>query len=109
LLTHYTSFKHLITYYTITITITNLSSIFFILSHPPQPKNVGYSFGTGSGTMSSVEAASDFVVWYNNWLPLFPEFAGREVILILILILIVLLLFCPISPCFASLFGATTG
>lgn len=45
-----------------------------------QPRNVGYSFGSGS-VYSSVEAAQDFIVFYNNWLVLFPEFVGRKVII----------------------------
>lgn len=46
-----------------------------------QPKNVGYSFGYGSGTTSSVEAGEDVVVFYQNWLQLFPEFKGRPLII----------------------------
>lgn len=46
-----------------------------------QPKNVGYSFGYGSATKSSKEAADDFVVFYQNWLLLFPEFVGRQLII----------------------------
>jgi carboxypeptidase C (cathepsin A) len=46
-----------------------------------QPKNVGYSFGYGAETQSSVEAADDFIIFYNNWLALFPEFVGRKVII----------------------------
>lgn len=46
-----------------------------------QPKNVGYSFGYGSPTSSSVEAGQDVVVFYNNWLNLFPEFKGRPLII----------------------------
>ena len=45
-----------------------------------QPKNVGYSFGYGEETKSSVEAAADFIVFYENWLDLFPEFVGRKLI-----------------------------
>jgi len=45
-----------------------------------QPKNVGYSFGYGSATSSSVEAGQDFVVFYNEWLKLFPEFVNRPLI-----------------------------
>jgi carboxypeptidase C (cathepsin A) len=45
-----------------------------------QPKNVGYSFGTGQ-TKSSVEAGEEFVIFLNNWLDLFPEFKGRQVII----------------------------
>lgn len=46
-----------------------------------QPKNVGYSFGYGTETKSSVEAADDFIIFYQNWLTLFPEFVGRKVII----------------------------
>ena len=46
-----------------------------------QPKNVGYSFGYGDETKSSVEAADDFIIFYNNWLELFPEFKGRKTII----------------------------
>jgi carboxypeptidase C (cathepsin A) len=46
-----------------------------------QPRNVGYSFGYGSGSRSSVEAAQDFLVFYQNWLTLFPEFKGRKLII----------------------------
>lgn len=46
-----------------------------------QPKNVGYSFGYGAETKSSVEAADDFIIFYNNWLDLFPEFKGRKTII----------------------------
>ena len=46
-----------------------------------QPKNVGYSFGYGAETKNSVEAADDFIVFYNNWLTLFPEFVGRKLII----------------------------
>lgn len=45
-----------------------------------QPRNVGYSFGYGSGTESSVEAGQDVVTFYLNWLQLFPEFKGRPLI-----------------------------
>jgi len=46
-----------------------------------QPKNVGYSFGYGKETASSVEAADDFIVFYENWLELFPEFKDRGLII----------------------------
>ena len=46
-----------------------------------QPRNVGYSFGYGSPSRSTVEAAEDIVVFYNNWLKLFPEFKGRKLII----------------------------
>jgi carboxypeptidase C (cathepsin A) len=46
-----------------------------------QPRNVGYSFGYGTASHSSVEAANDMVTFYNNWLTLFPEFKGRKVII----------------------------
>lgn len=46
-----------------------------------QPKNVGYSFGYGKETTSSKEAAADFVIFYNEWLKLFPEFIGRPLII----------------------------
>jgi cathepsin A (carboxypeptidase C) len=46
-----------------------------------QPKNVGYSFGYGEQPTSSVEAADDFVIFYNEWLNLFPEFRNRELII----------------------------
>jgi cathepsin A (carboxypeptidase C) len=46
-----------------------------------QPKNVGFSFGYGSQPKSSVEAADDFIIFYNNWLTLFPEFKGRKLII----------------------------
>lgn len=46
-----------------------------------QPRNVGYSFGYGSQVKSSVEAADDMVTFYVNWLKLFPEFVGRELII----------------------------
>ena len=46
-----------------------------------QPRNVGYSFGYGKGVQSSVEAANDFVVFYNEWLKDFPEFINRKLII----------------------------
>jgi carboxypeptidase C (cathepsin A) len=46
-----------------------------------QPKNVGYSFGYGEETRSSVEAGEEFVVFFTNWLTLFPEFRNRKVII----------------------------
>ena len=46
-----------------------------------QPKNVGYSFGYGKETASSVEAADDFITFYTNWVELFPEFKGRKTII----------------------------
>ena len=46
-----------------------------------QPKNVGYSFGYGQQPTSSVEAADDFVIFYNEWLKLFPEFVDRSMII----------------------------
>lgn len=46
-----------------------------------QPRNVGYSFGYGSQVKSTVEAANDFITFYTNWLNLFPEFKGRELII----------------------------
>jgi len=46
-----------------------------------QPRNVGYSFGYGSQVKSSEEAATDFVTFYTNWLNLFPELKGRELII----------------------------
>jgi hypothetical protein len=64
----------------------------FLLSLPPlidspppryldQPRYVGYSFGYGQKVKSSVEAADDFVTFYQGWLDLFPEFKGRELII----------------------------
>lgn len=46
-----------------------------------QPKNVGMSFGYGSPSHSSKEAADEFIVFLQNWLVLFPEFKGREIII----------------------------
>ena len=46
-----------------------------------QPKNVGYSYGYGDETKSSVEAGEDFVIFYNEWLKLFPEFTNRKLII----------------------------
>eukprot|EP00604_Paraphysomonas_vestita_P001398 CAMPEP_0174819250 /NCGR_PEP_ID=MMETSP1107-20130205/2365_1 /TAXON_ID=36770 /ORGANISM="Paraphysomonas vestita, Strain GFlagA" /LENGTH=355 /DNA_ID=CAMNT_0016032385 /DNA_START=378 /DNA_END=1445 /DNA_ORIENTATION=+ len=46
-----------------------------------QPRYVGYSFGYGPKVKSSVEAANDFVTFYQGWLDLFPEFKGRELII----------------------------
>lgn len=46
-----------------------------------QPKNVGYSFGYGQGTKSSVEAGEEFVTFFTNWLDLFPEYANTPVII----------------------------
>lgn len=46
-----------------------------------QPKNVGYSFGYGKQTQSSTEAAADFIIFYNEWLKLFPEFVSRPLII----------------------------
>lgn len=46
-----------------------------------QPRYVGYSFGYGPKVKSSVEAADDFVTFYQGWLELFPEFKGRELII----------------------------
>jgi carboxypeptidase C (cathepsin A) len=42
---------------------------------------VGFSFGYGAQVKSSVEAANDFVTFYQGWLKLFPEFVGRELII----------------------------
>jgi len=42
-----------------------------------QPRYVGYSFGSGPAIHSSVDAAKDFVIFYQGWLQLFPEFVGR--------------------------------
>jgi carboxypeptidase C (cathepsin A) len=46
-----------------------------------QPKSVGFSFGYGTGTRSSVAAADEFLIFYQNWLALFPEFVRRELII----------------------------
>eukprot|EP00595_Chromulina_sp_UTEXLB2642_P002408 CAMPEP_0196761334 /NCGR_PEP_ID=MMETSP1095-20130614/534_1 /TAXON_ID=96789 ORGANISM="Chromulina nebulosa, Strain UTEXLB2642" /NCGR_SAMPLE_ID=MMETSP1095 /ASSEMBLY_ACC=CAM_ASM_000446 /LENGTH=391 /DNA_ID=CAMNT_0042110737 /DNA_START=225 /DNA_END=1400 /DNA_ORIENTATION=+ len=46
-----------------------------------QPRNVGYSFGYGSSVSSSVQAADDFVVFYNEWLTEFPEFVDRPLVI----------------------------
>lgn len=46
-----------------------------------QPRNVGFSFGYGEPSRSSVEAADDFVVFYSEWLKLFPEFENRKMII----------------------------
>ena len=46
-----------------------------------QPRYVGYSFGYGDKIHSSVEAAQDFVTFYNSWLDLFPQFKGRDLII----------------------------
>lgn len=46
-----------------------------------QPKNVGYSFGYGEPTHSSVDAGEEFVTFLNAWLELFPEFKGRQIII----------------------------
>jgi carboxypeptidase C (cathepsin A) len=46
-----------------------------------QPKNVGYSFGYGKETASSVEAAEEFVIFFNEWLKEFPEFQGRSLVI----------------------------
>jgi hypothetical protein len=48
------------------------------------------SFGYGEQVSSSVEAANDFVVFYQSWLKLFPEFAGREVRLSYLIIFLVM-------------------
>lgn len=46
-----------------------------------QPRYVGYSFGYGEKVHSSVEAAQDFVTFYNSWLDVFPQFRGRDVVI----------------------------
>lgn len=46
-----------------------------------QPRYVGYSFGYGDKVHSSVEAAQDFVTFYNSWVEIFPQFKGRELII----------------------------
>jgi carboxypeptidase C (cathepsin A) len=51
------------------------------LLYVDQPRNVGYSFGYGAGAQSSTEAAQDILVFYKNWLNLFPEFKGRKLII----------------------------
>lgn len=45
-----------------------------------QPRNVGYSFGSGA-VHSSREAAADFITFHQNWVKEFPEFASRETII----------------------------
>lgn len=51
------------------------------LLYVDQPKNVGYSFGYGSETKSSVEAGTEFVTFLTNWFDLFPEFKTRPLII----------------------------
>ena len=46
-----------------------------------QPRYVGYSFGYGDKVHSSVEAAKDFVTFYNEWIQVFPEYKGRKLII----------------------------
>jgi carboxypeptidase C (cathepsin A) len=46
-----------------------------------QPKNVGFSFGYGGNSKSSVQAGEEFVTFLLNWFDLFPEFKDREVII----------------------------
>jgi carboxypeptidase C (cathepsin A) len=47
-----------------------------------QPRTVGYSFGRGGSTVhSSVAAAEDFLVFVDGVVRLFPEFAGRALII----------------------------
>lgn len=46
-----------------------------------QPKNVGYSFGYGDGTKTSVESGDDFVIFYREWLKAFPEYDKRQLII----------------------------
>jgi len=47
-----------------------------------QPRNVGYSFGySDSNVRSSEEAADDFIVFFQRWLEVFPEFVGRPLII----------------------------
>jgi cathepsin A (carboxypeptidase C) len=46
-----------------------------------QPRTVGYSFGYGAGIHSSVEAATDFILFYQGFLDLFPEYVGRPLII----------------------------
>lgn len=46
-----------------------------------QPRYVGFSFGYGDKVHSSVEAAKDFVTFYNEWIQIFPEYKGRELII----------------------------
>ena len=46
-----------------------------------QPRYVGYSFGYGDSSTSSVSAADDFVVFYNEWLTEFPDFLGRPLVI----------------------------
>ena len=45
-----------------------------------QPRNVGYSFGSGA-VHSSKEAADDFITFHQEWVKEFPEFASRETII----------------------------
>jgi len=42
-----------------------------------QPRYVGYSFGYGPQVKSSIEAAADFITFYEGWLNLFPDFINR--------------------------------
>jgi carboxypeptidase C (cathepsin A) len=49
-----------------------------------QPRYVGFSFGTANPpnyVLSSVDAGKDIVTFLLGWMGLFPDFAGREVIL----------------------------
>lgn len=46
-----------------------------------QPKNVGYSFGYGQETASSVQAGQEIVVFLTRWLELFPELKGRKMVI----------------------------
>jgi carboxypeptidase C (cathepsin A) len=46
-----------------------------------QPRYVGYSFGYGSHSPSTVDAANDIVSFINEWFVEFPEFVGRPVII----------------------------
>ena len=45
-----------------------------------QPRNVGYSFGSGA-VHSSREAAADFITFHQEWIKEFPEFSSRETII----------------------------
>jgi carboxypeptidase C (cathepsin A) len=49
-----------------------------------QPRTVGFSFGYGtpqSVVLSSVDAAKDFLVFYDGLIDLFPEFRGKPLII----------------------------
>jgi carboxypeptidase C (cathepsin A) len=55
----------------------NLANVLYV----DQPRYVGFSTGKGKYVSNSVDAGKDIVTFLGGWLKLFPEFAGRELVL----------------------------